>query len=157
MLLSRLQFSILLLGMLFLSACSFSLAEDITPPPGSELPAEMPTQAEISGPLYPMIAPNPAAGEPIYAGKCALPCSTGQGDGPQANQLPNPPTPLGDPLVARQAAPADWYAIVTQGNLERFMPPFSSLTDRQRWDVVAYALTLSTSPENLARGRTLLG
>jgi mono/diheme cytochrome c family protein len=153
---SRLQFVIFPLVLLFLSACSFSLAEDITPPPGSDLPAVMPTQAEISSPLYPMIAPNPAAGEPIYAEKCA-PChgSTGQGDGPQANQLPNSPSPLGDPLVARQARPADWYALVTQGDLERFMPPFNSLTDRQRWDVVAYALTLSTSAENLARGREL--
>jgi mono/diheme cytochrome c family protein len=145
-----------LLALLFLSACSFSLAEDITPPPGSNLPAAMPTQAEVSGPLYPMIAPNPQAGAPIYAEKCA-PCHgpTGQGDGPQANQLPNSPAPLGDPQFARLAKPADWYAIVTQGNLERFMPPFNSLTDRQRWDVVAYAFSLSASPDTPDRGQEL--
>ena len=152
----RFRFLIFPLALLFLSACSFSLAEDITPPPGSELPATMPTQAEISGPLYPMIPPNPAAGALIYAEKCAS-ChgDTGRGDGPQANQLPNPPIPLGDALVARQARPADWYTMVTQGNLERFMPPFNSLTDRQRWDVVAYAFTLSAPMETVARGQEL--
>jgi len=152
----RFRFLIFPLALLFLSACSFSLAEDITPPPGSELPATMPTQAEISGPLYPMIPPNPAAGALIYAEKCAS-ChgDTGRGDGPQANQLPNPPIPLGDALVARQARPADWYTMVTQGNLERFMPPFNSLTDRQRWDVVAYAYTLSAPKETVARGQEL--
>jgi mono/diheme cytochrome c family protein len=35
------------------------------------------------------------------------------------------------------------------------MPPFNSLTDRQRWDVVAYALNLSTPPEQIARGGEL--
>jgi len=35
------------------------------------------------------------------------------------------------------------------------MPPFRSLSDHERWDVVAYALTLSGSPENLSNGETL--
>ncbi|GAG00154.1 unnamed protein product, partial [marine sediment metagenome] len=47
------------------------------------------------------------------------------------------------------------YAVVTQGNLERRMPPFSSLTDRQRWDVVAYLYSLSNSPQRLLQGELL--
>jgi mono/diheme cytochrome c family protein len=142
--------------LLLLSACSFSLAEDITPPPGSNLPAEMPTQAPPEGPLYPQVPPSPANGAPIYVEKCA-PChgETGLGDGLQASQLPNPPSALGDANVARQAIPADWYLAVTQGNLEKFMPPFNSLSDSQRWDVVAYALSLSVSPQTLAEGEAL--
>lgn len=145
-----------LIVLIFLSACSFSLAEDITPPPGSDISAEMPTQGPPSGSLYPQVPPSPANGAPIYTEKCA-PChgETGLGDGPQANQLPNPPSALGDAAIARQAKPADWYTAVTQGNLERFMPPFNSLSDSQRWDVVAYALTLSTSPQTLTEGETL--
>jgi mono/diheme cytochrome c family protein len=79
-----------------------------------------------------------------YIEKCA-PChgESGLGDGERASQLSVPVTALGDPAVARQATLADWYRMVTLGNLERFMPPFNSLSDRQRWDVVAYAMTLS--------------
>jgi mono/diheme cytochrome c family protein len=142
--------------LLLLSACSFSLAEDITPPPGSNLPAEMPTQSPPEGPLYPQVPPSPVDGAPIYVEKCA-PChgETGLGDGPQASQLPNPPSALGDVNESRQAIPADWYLAVTQGNLEQFMPPFNSLSDSQRWDVVAYALSLSVSPQTLAEGKAL--
>ena len=32
------------------------------------------------------------------------------------------------------------------------MPPFISLSDRERWDVVAYALSLSVSPESIVKG-----
>jgi mono/diheme cytochrome c family protein len=59
------------------------------------------------------------------------------------------------PEIARPASPAQWYTVVTQGNMERFMPPFVSLSDQERWDVVAYAMTLHISEEELARGREL--
>lgn len=140
-----------------LSACSFSLAADITPPPGSEqLPAPSKQPVAINGPLYPLVPPNPENGQPIYAEKCA-PChgGSGLGDGPQAEQLPNPVAPLGSPAYARQATPANWYSQVTQGNLERFMPPFNSLSDRQRWDVVAYSFTLSAPPAVVEEGAEL--
>jgi len=65
--------------------------------------------------------------------------------------------PLGSPDFARGKTPAAWYQIVTQGNLQKFMPPFSSLSDQQRWDVVAYALTLHTTPQQLEKGRELCG
>jgi cytochrome c553 len=45
--------------------------------------------------------------------------------------------------------------MVTQGNLERFMPPFSSLSDSERWDVVAYALSLSVPRDEVAQGEEL--
>jgi mono/diheme cytochrome c family protein len=47
-----------------------------------------------------------------------------------------------------------WYEMVTVGNLERLMPGFASLTDAQRWDVTAYALSLSSSPEALIDGES---
>jgi mono/diheme cytochrome c family protein len=142
---------------LLLTACEFSLAADVTPPPGYRPPVEETQEpAAETGPLYPIVAPNPADGEVIYAEKCA-PChgDQGFGDGPNAAELPNPVTPIGDPQVARAASPADWYRIVSEGNLERFMPPFRSLTTRQRWDVVAYVFGLSTSPDTPGTGRLL--
>ena len=142
--------------LLILSACSFSLAEDITPPPGAEVPFEQPTQPPLSGPLYPIVHPDPSAGRSIYLEKCA-PChgESGLGDGAMAGQLPVPAPALGTDVLARGSSPAAWYAMVTQGNLERRMPPFGSLTDRQRWDVVAYAYSLSNPAERILAGGTL--
>jgi mono/diheme cytochrome c family protein len=143
-------------GLFFLAGCSFSLAEDITPPPGAEVPQEMPTQPPLSGPLYPLVPPDPSAGGQIYAEKCA-PChgSSGLGDGSMAGQLPVPAPALGTEEVARVSSPAEWYTIITQGNLENRMPPFSSLTDRQRWDVVAYLYWLSSTTERIEQGQEL--
>jgi mono/diheme cytochrome c family protein len=139
---------------LVLAGCS--LAEDVTPPPGLQAtqaaqPTSPPAQP-IS--LVPPAPPNPSSGEAIYAERCA-PChgDLGRGDGPQASQLPNEPTHLGDPAVAREAVPADWYQVVTQGRLDQMMPPFASLTDAQRWDVVAYSLGLDLAPGDLDRAK----
>ena len=147
--------SYLVLSSLFLSACS--LAEDITPPPGAEQMAVAQEQPlATNGPLFPLVPPSPADGQAVFAEKCA-PCHgpAGMGDGPQAAQLPNPVAPIGSADFARQATPADWYTQVTKGNIEKFMPPFASLSDRQRWDTVAYAFSLSMSPDVIAQGEQL--
>ncbi|MFN2119923.1 MAG: cytochrome c, partial [Anaerolineales bacterium] len=146
--------SVLLLAGVVLAGCNFTLAADITPPPDYVPPTPMPTL----GPLYPASAPDLADGAAIFAEKC-LPChgSTGLGDGPQSMQLPVSVPGLGLPETARAASPADWFKTVTQGNMDRFMPPFGgSLTEQQRWDVVAYALSLHTTPDDISRGKALV-
>jgi hypothetical protein len=35
------------------------------------------------------------------------------------------------------------------------MPPFTSLSDQERWDVVAYAMTLHTTQDEIEKGREL--
>ncbi len=137
--------SILIVAVLafLLSSCTLSLAEDITPPPNYQSPTPGPTMS----PLFPQSPPSLASGSAIYAEKCA-PChgNTGLGDGPMAAQLQKAPSAIGKPEIARVAAPANWYTTVTEGNINSFMPPFSgSLSDQQRWDVVAYALSLGGS------------
>jgi mono/diheme cytochrome c family protein len=144
---------------LFLSACSsLTLADDIAPPPGYQLETvpNVPAQAPVSGPVYPLVAPDPAAGAVIYLDKCA-PCHglEGQGNGPRAADLPNPTTPFSSAVVARAASPEKWYEIVTRGNINRYMPPFPSLSERERWDVVAYIRTLSSSPASLELGQEI--
>ena len=118
-------------------------------------PVETQPQA-ASAPVFPIVSPDPKLGAPIFAEKCA-PChgTSGMGDGPQSSGLSVPVAPIGDPQLARQRTPSTWFNIVTKGNLERFMPPFSSLTDRQRWDVVAYAFSLSEDAAILAEGQSL--
>lgn len=149
---------ILLSGLaLILSACSFSLAEDITPPPNYQPPTAASTQANSNiSALYPVVPPNPANGQAIYTEKCA-PChgETGLGDGPQAAQLPNPVAAIGSPEIARKSIPATWYAAITNGNIQRYMPPFASLSEGQRWDVIAYIYSLSASSQQLTRGAEL--
>jgi mono/diheme cytochrome c family protein len=153
---------ILIIGMLsalaLLTACDFSLAADVTPPPGVNTmpPTSQSVESASSGPTYPLVSPNPASGASIYAEKCA-PChgDQGMGNGAQAAQLPNPVPAIGRPDIAENARPADWYDIITNGNIERFMPPFASLTAGQRWDVIAYVFSLSSSQEEVAAGAAL--
>lgn len=136
--------------LLALSACS--LADDITPPPGYESPVPEPTL----GALFPGQVPDLAVGAAIYVEKCA-PCHgpQGLGDGPQAAKLPKQPTALGNREIARAAIPAAWYTVVTEGRIDNFMPPFTSLTDQERWDVVAYSLSLSTAVDEMAQGQVV--
>lgn len=138
--------------MLLLTACNFSLAEDITPPSNYVPPTPMP----MLGPLYPPAPPDIENGAAIYAEKC-VECHgpRGMGDGEKGKQLPVTVAALGLPQVGQVASPAEWYAVVTRGNLARYMPPFNSLTDGERWDVVAYVLTLHVSEKDLKRGAEL--
>ncbi|MBC7875972.1 MAG: c-type cytochrome [Anaerolineales bacterium] len=137
---------------IFLGACNFTLAEDVTPPPDYVAPSPQPTL----GPLYPASAPDISNGEIIYVEKCA-PChgDTGFGDGEQGKQLPVTVAAFALVETAHKASPANWFITVSQGNLERFMPPFDSLNEQQKWDVVSYALTLHTTPEQIELGKSL--
>ena len=151
----RFRFAFLLIGAaLALAGCNFTLAEDITPPPDYLPPTAMPTL----GALFPASAPDVQKGAAIFAERCA-PChgAAGLGDGPQSMQLPVTVPGIGLPEVARVAAPADWFKIVTQGNIDRFMPPFvGSLSDQDRWNVVAYAMSLHSTAEQRERGRSIV-
>jgi mono/diheme cytochrome c family protein len=154
---------------LLLAGCT--LAGDITPPPalataqaGEPLPAT--TVAPVDATPAPAATLPPAVsapagidlarGEAIWLEKCA-PChgTIGKSDGAMASNLPSPPPQLGDPELARQARPADWYDVVTNGRMDKLMPAFASLSDADRWNVVAYALTLSSTADDLAKGEVL--
>jgi len=153
--LSRLFF--LSTTILLLSACDLSLAADVTPPPDQiQDPAVQVGLDAPSEPLYPLVPPDPSKGRAIYTDKCA-PChgADGFGDGPRSVGLPNPVAAIGTTAIAHESTPIQWYTIISQGNIERFMPPFQSLTERQRWDVVAYIYSLSAPPESVAEGAAL--
>src|SRR5688572_894892 len=143
---------IFILAMLALALHGCSLADDITPPPGYQSPTPPPTM----GPLFPASPPDLLAGAAIFTEKCAA-ChgAQGLGDGPQAANLPKQPVALGKPEISAAAIPANWYTTVTLGKIENFMPPFTSLSDQQRWDVVAYSLSLGATNEQLAQGKAV--
>ncbi|MBL8056377.1 MAG: c-type cytochrome, partial [Anaerolineales bacterium] len=169
---TRIALGLALAG-LFLAACS--LAGDVTPPPGARTivnaPAELPTQPPVtSAPVQPSAGteapvalapsgrPSAAEGAALFAEHCA-PChgDTGNGDGPMAANVPGGSAAVPKfalPDLARQASPQTWFGVVTQGRLDKFMPPFNEkLSDTQRWNVVAFVYTLSTPPDQIAAGQ----
>lgn len=141
-----------LLTLLALTGCTFSLSEDLTPPPGYRTPTPAPTPDL----RLPSAAPSPARGALLYAANC-LPChgEAGLGNGPQAAQLPVAVPAIGLAEIAGQSAPADWYHTVTVGRPERGMPAFPQLSEQERWDVLAYVYLLSLPPERLAQAESL--
>jgi mono/diheme cytochrome c family protein len=145
------SFILIALLTLLLAACNYTLAEDVTPPPGYVPPTPMPTLV-----LSPAQAPSVESGKAIYAEKCAG-ChgETGLGDGAQGIQLGVTVPAFGLAEVARPATLADWFTTVTRGRMDRFMPPFASLNDEQRWDVVAYAMSIHITDDQIAKGRQL--
>ncbi len=175
------RLALCLLAAAALSACS--LAGDITPPPGARQLASEPTRpavitpaatltagpsatAAASAPVnvaadsLPVNRPSAARGAALYAEHCA-PChgDTGNADGAMSANVPGGTEVIpkfAQPDLARAAAPQTWFNVVTQGRLEKFMPPFNEkLSDAQRWDVVAFLYALSTPPTQIDTGQAV--
>jgi len=137
---------------LLLAACNFTLAEDITPPPNYVPPTAAPTM----GALFPSVPPSPARGQAIFEVKCAACHGTdGLGNGPQAGGLPVPVSAIGLRDIASQYNPAKWFTVITRGQMDRYMPPFTSLSEAERWDVLSYVYTLSNTSSQVDEGAAL--
>lgn len=144
------------LALLSLSACNLSLAQDITPPPGYVPPIYSDPLTNLEG-VFPANQPDAAAGAEIYALRC-MPChgETGGGDGPQAALLPTAPAAIGNPELAAASSPVVWFSIITNGNLDNFMPPFANaLSEQERWDVLAYVYSLGQTAEQVELGEAV--
>lgn len=118
-----------------------------------------PAQAAPPG-QSPEGTPSAMRGEGLWLEHCA-PChgSGGRGDGPTA-EMPqmadNPPTDFTDRAAARGRSLADMFTVTKEGRMDRLMPPWSGrLSDDQIWDVVVYAQTFATSPQDIAAGETI--
>jgi len=148
--------SLVILSFILVASCS--LAEDITPPPGYEqsLPPPAPTAAAVEiG--YPLTAPSVPRGASIYVEKCVR-CHgpNGDGQGELAAQLQFPPANFTDPALVANTTPRRWADIITNGNLEKFMPPWGdSLSESQRWNLVAYLYSFSAPAERLETGKAV--
>jgi len=137
------------------SACSLSLAQDVTPPPGYQPPVY--EEAKLLEGVFPQAVPNPTVGEQIYQEKC-LPChgEAGLGDGPDTTSLPVEVAPIGSAGLVNPASPLKWFSITTNGNIERFMPPFSgSLDEQDVWDVLSYVYTFGRAPGKAEAGEAV--
>lgn len=110
---------------------------------------------------YPSSPPDLANGAQIYAARCAS-CHGVNGDGQgelftsgqlALNGTPQPPGDFTNPDAARDQTPKEWFDTITNGRIEKLMPPWANaLTEQERWDVALYTYTLHYTPEHLTRG-----
>jgi mono/diheme cytochrome c family protein len=109
-------------------------------------PAELPSQP-----------PSALAGQSTYAARCAS-CHgpNGAADGAMTPQLPAPPPSFQDVDHMREVTPAQYFDVITNGNMQALMPPWRDELDAgKRWDVLFYVWSLATSPEQIADGEAI--
>lgn len=97
----------------------------------------------LGGAARPADPPNLANGRRLWTSDCA-PChgEGGDGDGPLAADMTPPPTAFRPELMQR-LSPRQAYNAVTFGVDGTAMPSFTAAyTERQRWDVAFFVLTL---------------
>ncbi len=145
-------------GALLLALSGCSLAGTARGAPiNLHAPAVIPP-APADGEPYPLAPPSAARGAAIYGEKCAA-ChgASGAGDGTSAALLKAQGARVAnliDPARLRAVKPVEWHTTISEGKIQKLMPPFSgSLTAQQRWDVLAYVWTLGLPADQLAAGR----
>jgi mono/diheme cytochrome c family protein len=107
---------------------------------------------------YPLQPPDIARGVQIYAENCTR-CHgvSGASDGELVKSGEVLPMPaLTDPATARDQTPQDFFRTITEGRLDKLMPPWNEkLSEADRWAVALYTYTLAYMPDQLARGKQL--
>ncbi len=155
-----LSFVVLLLMASLLAACSLAAPAPVgqVDSQAAQPPATQPSTEPFQ---LPARRPSVAEGAAIYQQKC-VGChgAAGRGDGTQAAQIQaqfgSPVADLTSDVTARAQTPEQWYDAVTNGRLQKGMPPFaSSLTPDQRWDAIAYAWSLAATPDQVANGKAV--
>jgi mono/diheme cytochrome c family protein len=120
--------------------------------------------AQDSSPQFdPTLVPTPASpplasiGRSIFQQNCA-PCHgpEGNGDGPSASGLPNPPFAFADASLTADRTLAEWFFTAKFGRMDKMMPPWQNqLSDDEIWEAVTYAWSLHTSESAVTDGAAL--
>ncbi|MFO7321611.1 MAG: c-type cytochrome [Chloroflexota bacterium] len=135
---------------LFLAACAGLGGEPRIV--ATQLPATRAAQVAS----YPSEPPDIARGAAIFVEHCAEchgPDGSGNGELVVSGQVPAPPD-FTDPATGRDQTPAGYFEVITEGRLERLMPPWrDALSEADRWAAAYYVYTLGYSPEQVALGR----
>ncbi|MBL8166230.1 MAG: c-type cytochrome [Anaerolineae bacterium] len=123
------------------------------------IPPSTPVPTEIGFPIEP---PDLQVGAAVFAERCTA-CHgvTGAGDGPligpAEGQIPQGPRSFRDAATTADQTPFAWYLTITNGRIEKMMPPWrDALTEAERWSVAFYTYTLHSSVESVEQGKSLL-
>ncbi len=121
----------------------------------ASLPPATPVPTDIGHPVNP---PDIARGAAIFAQNCTQ-ChgADGKGNGQlvQSGQVSNPPD-FTNPATVADQPPLNWYTTITNGNIDKLMPPWrDNLSEADRWDVAMYSYTLSLKADQIKRGHDL--
>lgn len=120
------------------------------------LPVRVAATETITLPQQP---PNLAVGAEIFAARCSR-ChgidGGGMGELVLTGQLPEPVMDFNDLSLTRGKTPQQWFVAITNGNLEKLMPPWrDTLSVQERWDVAYFAYTLAYETGQVARGQAV--
>lgn len=151
----------IVLALLVLAACDGLAGEpEIVgvvpqqPAPQTGMSADPPTVAGSSGSAQAAAVTERsldevdlALGAEIYAARCTD-ChgDTGAGDGAlvESGQITSI-MDFTDPATIADKTPADYFTVITNGNMPALMPPWrDALTEEERWAVTWYVYTLSS-------------
>lgn len=106
------------------------------------------------------LSPRPldiANGRDLYGKNCAS-CHgiAGKGDGAAGRGMNPPPPAIGDGEAMRDRTPALTYRVMSVGIAGTPMIGWAgTLTPEQRWNIVAYLLSLRSTPQRVAEGEGL--
>ncbi|MFQ5399699.1 MAG: c-type cytochrome [Anaerolineae bacterium] len=109
----------------------------------------------------PQSPPDAELGLDQFAERCAN-CHgpTGGGDGELTANLPNPPAAFSAPEYRQSVIPAMLFEVITDGRVDRGMPPFgpssnNAIDEESRWNLVAAIYSLSTPAAAIEQGQTI--
>ncbi len=140
---------------LLLSACTGLAGEVVIVATATPQPTAVPVVADRG---YPAQPPNLAEGQRLYALHCTA-CHAADGSGRGELVLSGQVSAMQSFLDAdamRSKTPAQYFDIITNGNLAKLMPPWKdAFTEQQRWDVAHYVLFMHYTPEQIALGQQL--
>ena len=83
-------------------------------------------------------------GRALFERKCAL-ChgARADGNGPRTRGLSSKPANFGNPEWRSSVTAIEVFEIVSEGKRGTSMPAWPTLSDDQKWDVVAYVLSVA--------------
>ncbi|MXX49556.1 MAG: cytochrome c [Chloroflexi bacterium] len=136
---------------LLLLACCLAACTNLSGEP--EIAATLPPEAAQSRWM-----PDIHNGARLFAEHCTD-CHGITGDGRGSLVLAGTvqqPRDLTDQALISAASPLEFFTIISEGRLEKLMPPWqAALSKPQRWDVALYAYTLRYDDALLAAGESL--
>jgi mono/diheme cytochrome c family protein len=123
--------------------------------------ATIPSVPEVQEAGFPLTPPDLALGAQVFAANCTR-ChgASGRGDGPLIgdgpNLIANRPPDFTSPATTQDQTPLAWFTTITDGRLDRLMPPWrDALSETERWAAAMYTYTLHYTAAQLEEGQAL--